>query len=144
MTWWTRPSPYVEALTDDVLEELTPDKDKQKEIYERFKVYKGKLCLLKLESGSGHIRIFVGLIKKMYIFMLITAKGEIKFTKKGKGVPGGEFKKHTKLENFLQMLNQPMDKNDAREVTFTALRSYGHQIFLQEMTKKMLSAYTDM
>ena len=43
----------------------------------------------------------------------------------------------------MQMLNAPLEKNDAREVTFTALRSYGHQIFLQEMTKKMLSAYND-
>ena len=39
--------------------------------------------------------------------------------------------------------NTPFEKNDAREVTFSALRSFGHRVFLQEMTKKMLSAYND-
>ena len=133
----------VEALTDDVLEELSPDEEKQQEILKRFKEYKGKLGLLKLESGSGHISTFVGLIKKMYVFQLVTAKGEIKFTKKGKGVPGGVFKKNTKLENFLQMLNKPREPNDAREVTFSTMRSYGHNMFRQDVTKKMLSAYND-
>ena len=41
------------------------------------------------------------------------------------------------------MLNQPLEKNDAREVTFSALRSFGHDVFRQEITKKMLSAYND-
>ena len=41
------------------------------------------------------------------------------------------------------MLTQPLVPNDAGEVTFSTMHSYGHSMFRQDVTKKMLSAYND-
>ena len=132
-----------EALTDPVLEQLTPDKDQQAKIVAEFKAVKGKLGLAKLESGSGHIRTFVGLIAKMYCLEIVDFRGKLHYTKKGKGVPGKTLKKQTTMEDFLQMLMNPFSENPASKADFHTLRSYNHQMYLMHMEKKMLGIFND-
>jgi hypothetical protein len=96
----------------------------------------GKFKDESISNGVHYIKEFVALRAKLYAYSQTDDKDE---HKKCKGVKSSVVKKDIKLQNYKEAL---FDGTDMR-VKMNTFRSYGHQIYTEQITKTALSRNDD-
>ena len=94
---------------------------------------------MKLETGSAWMLEFIGLVAKLYSYLIVDENGELSFTMKGKGVPKPVLRSTYEHEDLKKMLLEPYKD----EVTFKAMRSKKLQNEHLQLSKRALTAYND-
>ena len=98
----------------------------------------GQLGKLGDETFPDRILEYVGLRSKMYSILMAQPDGKLKEKRKVKGVP-----KKAVAELRHQEYREVLEESGKRRATFSTLRSREHQVCVETVEKKSLSAFND-